>query len=893
MSLPFRLLLLVLCLAGTLPAYGETKRIAILPTFSDFGWNREWQHALGGFDAHLQGELLSGWKAELLSRAGLSTVVFEQKLLAAEDGTGKPVLQVLPAELLVLTVFDFQRQELRVHVCRVEPKMKLEAPKVFSVKSSEEIVEKLPQAVAMHIAQVARLELRAEKPAGPEINNSKSLRCALLEPVSESGRHDEMSKVAPMIRAVLEQALASVPTGVELVERSQLAALMEEKTTAVTGAWNANAASSLGRIARADLILVPFVHFQKSSRIHTSLFAVEVSTGRMLSCRRWMGEALAEPPPGQVKALLDDALLAAALAKRESQADDISRRHAEAEFLIGLKNDWNGLRQSSATAAQQAARFGDAAMALGQDKPQYIGRAIATYAFSAAPALAFPLRDTYEAHRDLTIELRALRKSGQLEALHADARRIFELPLIELGKNGRDWERAALANLYLRTGDPQKALNVLTAGKGALRDLASNDDLYQAVAQALMQLGRYQECVDFVLSRERFSAFATLLVVDAYRALGNTHKEFKLLWHNKYITADSSGDRLVRLLELSIQENSSREALGYLMTYANAWQRNASLLRLPIVRARIAAGQKELAISDAQCFLLSARREKDVEGQKALSAILSELGAQPLEALPTARAFITLPASCSIQLIHDQTIDPKHASEVATHLSGFWGCIVKVRPVKLEVKKFASYNPLAQTVDGNAFAKMLLRVDLPDEATLGTVLLTQTKLISKEKDYVGDLYSTHAGGDTVLSDHYLRKFKGQDKRPLPLIDAIAASPLNGVNVVLWRESRKDDDESLTLSPVPPDTFASNGLLYVNDRELGISPRTGAFLQKFDGPALLNAVKDYRATALKEELATVCPDAALAAEISGQLAGSTPIIVSPPVQPAIPPPSTKP
>lgn len=881
MSFPRRWLLFLLCLVCALPVSGETKRIAILPTFSDFGWNREWQHALGGFDAHLQGELLSGWNAEMLSRAGLSTVVFEQKLLAAGDGTGKKVLQVLPADLLVLTAFDFQRQELRVHVCRVESGMKLGPPKVFPVKSSEDIVEKLPQAVATHIAQVAKLELRSGKQAAAEINNSRGLRCALLEPVSESGRHDEMSKIAPMIRAVLEQALVSVPTGFELVERTQLAALMEEKTTAVTGAWNANAASSLGRIAGADLILVPFVHFQKTSRIHTSLFAVEASTGRMLSCRRWIGEALEEPPPGLVKALLDDALRAAALAKGESQEDDVSRRHAEAEFLIGLKNDWNGLRQSYATTAQQAARFGDAAMALGQDNPQYIGRAIATYASSAAPALAFPLRDEYEAHRDLTIELRELRKSGQLEALYADARRIFELPLIELGKNGRDWERATLATLYMRTGDPQKALSVLTAGKGALRDLASNNDLYQAVAQALMQLGRYQECADFVLSREQFSAFATLLVVDAYRAMGNTHREFELLWHNKYITADSSGDRLVRLLELSIKENRAQEALGYLMTYANAWQRNANLLRLPVLRARIAAGQKELAISDAQCFMLSARREKDAEEQKALTAILSELGAQLLEALPPACAFITLPASCSIQLLHDQTIDPKHASEMATHLAGFWGCTVKVRSVKFDVKKFASYNPLAQSVDGKAFARVLLRVDLPDEATLGTVLLTQTKLISKEKDYVGDVYSSHAGGDTVLSDHYFRKFKGQDKRPLPLIDAIAACPLTGVRVMLWKESQKADDESLTLSPVPPDAFAANGLLYVNDRELGISPRTGAFLQKFDGPALLNAVKDYRATALKEELATLSPDAALAVEISGKLAVSPSVIVNAP------------
>jgi len=93
--------------------------------------------------------------------------------------------------------------------------------------------------------------------------------------------------------------------------------------------------------------------------------------------------------------------------------------------------------------------------------------------------------------------------------------------------------------------------------------------------------------------------------------------------------------------------------------------------------------------------------------------------------LPAAREFLTLPADCRIDLIHDQTVDPKYVGEVAAHVARFWGCAVHVRSVRLDVSKFSSYRKLSQSLDGNVFADTIARIVLPGGPALGTVLLTQ------------------------------------------------------------------------------------------------------------------------------------------------------------------------
>jgi hypothetical protein len=299
---------------------------------------------------------------------------------------------------------------------------------------------------------------------------------------------------------------------------------------------------------------------------------------------------------------------------------------------------------------------------------------------------------------------------------------------------------------------------------------------------------------------------------------------------------------------------------------------------MAIIRARIAAGQKDLAITDAQCALITASRANDPTTQKELGGILTDLGAKPLASLPAAREFLTLPADCRIDLIHDQTIDPKYAGEVAAHVARFWGCAVHVRSIRLAPSKFSSYQKLSQALDGNAFADAISRIDLPAGATLGTVLLTQTKLISTRKNHAGDIYSANSGALTILSDHYFRKFKSNDPRPLPLITAIAAADLNRVSRKIRDGSKAQGAWKNVFCPPPPDLFSSNGTLHMVALDLGISPGTGALLQKIPVQDLLSPIPESPQT--DRTMAPDPTDEPLILDLSNQLSQARPIITIP-------------
>jgi len=219
--------------------------------------------------------------------------------------------------------------------------------------------------------------------------------CSLLEPVSTGGAQAELSQISPLIRAVLKNVVAGDDAGATLVERSETAKLLDEKTLNATIGLNANGATDLGRMAKADLILIPFIHYQNSQKTGTDLFAVDVATGRMLACRSWTGALLDPPPGGVVKELLGEGLLAAGESISRPVADDPALRHAEANFIIGLKEGWAGLRQLVATEAELSIRLGDASLALASDDPALMRKAAITYYRGATPGALYPLQLEY------------------------------------------------------------------------------------------------------------------------------------------------------------------------------------------------------------------------------------------------------------------------------------------------------------------------------------------------------------------------------------------------------------------------------------------------------------------------------------------------------------------
>ncbi|MDH4443926.1 MAG: hypothetical protein QE267_02215 [Akkermansiaceae bacterium] len=855
----------------------EVPKIAFLPSFSDFDGGTPMRAALPAFDARLQAELLKGWNSEVLSRAGLSVVVFEQKLRAVGEPS-VPMLRVLPSGFLVFCVLDQPNKQLRVYVNRVSAGMALAEPRMFPIRDAKSIANELPREVAKHVAAVAGLSPN-DQAAPSRSGTQKAVVCSLLEPVNTGGANPNLGQVSPLIRAVLESLVASEEVGATLVERSESSKLLEEKAMNSINGLDSNGATHLGRMVKADLILIPFIHFQNPDRIDTDLFAVDVATGRMLACRSWTGGLLDTPPAALVRELLFEAVQTAGESSLSPVPDDRGLRHAEAGFMIGLKQGWNGLRQLVATEAELSIRLGDAALALASDDEAIMRKAAKTFYRDATPAALHPLVFEYNPDDQGISQISALKKSGQLDLLLQQARQVFELPMTELARTNADDDLQLLAELWIRLGDSTKAWSILTRGGQPIQELALKSPYYQTMVVALMNLGRYQECVDLLENRKKWNSLCTTILLDAYRALGNKQREFEIMRLNLK-SACKTERTTSRFLDLAIERGEAGPVVGAVVATGNSWMISSPRVRKSMSRARVAAGQKELAISDAQCGLIAAVKAKDVETQKEMRAIISELGASPIVSLPAAREFLVFPKGFRIDLIHDQTVDLKYVSEVAAHVAAFWGCPVHVRSVRVDLTGCSGYQKLSQALELNFFADLLTHVSFPDGSAIGTVFLTQTKLISKKKDYTGDVYCLSRGAILVLSDHYFRKFKDSDARPLPLITAIAAAKLTGVSRMVRSQTKGTGSWEEVFFPPPPDLYSANGNLHLVALDLGVSPATGAMLEKVSPSALMQSIPEINARAKAETAPPAGTDLAIIIEFNQQISEAKPTIINP-------------
>ena len=876
------------------------RRVAILPAFTDFEVESDWRRALSGFDARLQAELLKGWQVEVLSRAGLSTVVFEQKLRVATDPKA-PLYRVLPADVVVLPVFDWNKHDLRLYITPVGPSMNAGNPTVMKAKSPRDLAERLPGELARVLAHIGKLAIRepaaaSAKPA--EAQRAKSVVCALLDPISPEGELDASTvAVAPWIRAGLEQAVASGNSGaVRLVERNEIARLIEEKAlkAAFGTSLEANAAAHFGMMLKADLILVPFVHpIENKKEVEMDLFALEVSSGRLLECVSWSG-APGEPlPVERMTAFLAKASSRAVELAGQVTPDDANARHREAEFLMSLPQQWDGLRMNWHTKQQLETRLADAALALNSDDPALLEKTLESMSL---PHSSFPERIKYFPHDEWLQEVSALKKTGQLEVMRAAARRVFELPLLELQRQPSPERISLMAYYWNRMGEYQKALDCLTAGGKQEASLGDNELHYYEAAYAYMGLGRYKECAETVLRQKKFSENAMKLVADAYRGLGEDEKEFKMLWGNiRHLNIEL--DRYARLLDLAVKLGRAPEVLKW-YGLRGLWEFHSEPFVLAAgVRARLAAGQKDIAISEAQCALINARRERRERDEsliKDLEKTLADLGEKPLDHLLRAGDFVKLPPDCVIHLIHDQTIDAAHARAVAGHVAEFWGCPVQIWPVKLDARKLSFYKPLGQTLECRRLMRILMEAALPSQKYLGRAFLTREKLNAFGGNGVwGDFYLRATPKLSVVSDHFLEKsvkFRKIEVRPLAFIDAIAVSAFESVNNAIWKHLRSDKDSAGGFIPVPPELFSTpGGLVWINDHDLGISKRTASVLREITWDEIAAAISKNDDPNYEMQDAPLDPkDRPIIEDLSRQLQSMKPETVLPP---AVPSPAT--
>jgi len=861
----------------TNPIQGPTQRLAILPAFVDEDCTSEWRSALNSFDARVQAELLANWNVEVLSRAGLSAVAFESKLRAATDAQ-EPALRVLPADAVMISVFDTTRHELRVHITLIRESTELGQPLIIAVNSAADLRDRVPAEAARQIAHAAQLGGK-DRTVGlsppPPLPGGATLALALFDPVSVDGRQSKATvEQAPLLRAVLEQTLATGAVGeVRLLERDETARLLEEQTlkALATPGAEANAASRIGRIRKADLILLPVAQARADRESESILFAIEATTGRMLDCVSWRGATGAPPPLPPIRDFLVRAARGAGLARSTGKPDGVHERYIEAELLVSLLEKWNGLRMSVATRSQIAIRLADAALGLVADDPERTQRMIEALIEEALPAPIHPLAGKFLSHDFHENEIEALRKSGQLAALRSAARHVFELPLQELGRDQSAARCVLAARFWNRMGEHDKVVAEVGDAPWERFGKAKSDQIVFELAVAQMGLGRHEACIATLAKIDSPSRAVRRFEMDAYRAMGDEAKEWEFLWDHRE-SIGFSPDRLAHLLDLAPKYGKSHEALQFLANDAHEWARDELVVQFAVIRVRLAINQTDLAASDAQCVLLNARRMGDSDAIKEAEGILAKVGAPALDHLLPIGEYLKLPSDCVIHLIHDQTVPPKQALATARYLADFWRCPVLVWPVTFSAKQLSFYHPLAQAIDSRKLHSLLKQARLPRQRAITCVFLTQEKFVVPGSD----VFSTFSPRVEVLSIHYFSKYAAWDTRPLPLITAIAVSHCGSVRRALEERLHADSDIANDFAPLQPDIFCNNGHLTMNRFELGVSSRTAKVAARLTWEEI-QATLDADPGSYYETEPT---DRALVDDLSKQLGSLSPKVVAP-------------
>lgn len=868
-----------------------TPRIAVLSSLSDVGASGPIRWWLAGFDAALQAELLENWDVVMLSRAGLSNIVFEQKLAIARGESDLPP-QVPAADHLVFSILDSNRGELRMHVMKVGDEMKLTPARTFRYGDYRKLGGPFAKQVAGELAKQLRLEKLAKDGKPPEATQkdegSPALKIALLNPLAARSVKEQGSQLAPLLRANLELALANAPFPYELVERERVSTLMDELALGESGAADANGAAKFGRMVGADLILMPYVHPAQGEAVHVTVLAIESTNGRIIAGRSWTADALAAPPEAFFTALSNEAVTRRQAAIRVWPGEE-SMRHAEARFLGGLPGASLGLRASRAVRAELALGWASSALALSHDDLELMRSLVGKLIYPAIPYQT-ALEIKYHAALDVTRIHNHLIESGVMAELQRQARHIFTMPLAELLADrelladGNTIDLGRMVQLEYCTGNPQAAVDLVEKNSRPFDELIRYTFVRKHYIRALVDLGRYEECQNILsrFSRTHLDSDFYFVGLDVLRALGDTENE--LNYFKDTARARMKTHRLTdlaRFFELSLKHGNERWALLAYSFYTDSWLRDSELIREPLVRLRIAVGQKERAISDAQCAHLSYQLEKDEGGMNRIAAILTELGAKPLEALPPPADFIRLAPGTHLDLLHDQGIPKKRAETLALRIANLWGCEVHVIPFKLDATRVKSYRQISRSLHGRELANALMTVARPDGNAFQTIFLTSAKLHDGKEGKWADIFSAPAAwsaADLVSSYYFDRQSKPGDRSLEE--DLVIACSLPLAWTQMSEAAKKGGEGVEWFTPMPPDMFAISRNLTLRHRMPGISPDTGRRLGEVSPEKWASLAAEARSKSLEYIKSKPQPDAEYFLSITQDIAKAPVTIVKP-------------
>ena len=250
-------------------------------------------------------------------------------------------------------------------------------------------------------------------------------------------------------------------------------------------------------MAKADLLLIPYVHETTINKVRSDLFAVDINGGLITACSSWEGASDAPPPADKVVSVLREGMINRVKEKKLLAKKQQELRHAEAAFLTEISA--GGARPRISTRQNTLLRLADAIIGLTADDGKLMGSLLDKFWSGVIPKSNYNLQAKYFPRTFYLDEKTDIKKSGFLARFQAEAREVLQRPFEELAKSGSDIDKFRLANFYLCEDEPAKALAALMANVGSLAELFKNDMFIGLAASALLDLKRYRECADLSL----------------------------------------------------------------------------------------------------------------------------------------------------------------------------------------------------------------------------------------------------------------------------------------------------------------------------------------------------------------------------------------------------------
>lgn len=797
--------LAVLCAAA-----GAVQRsVAVMPPLLQGKTTPEVEQVAADFQEVLLSNLYLKYDLIAVSRSQLSIIAFENQLRVAKDPAIRE-FRVLSCDYVIFSVYDPEKKEMRIYPVGVNEGKPGLHPVTVKLDSNNNIFAAAYRASHV-LASHLLLSNARETKSGAEVADAKEPFHVAVSATAHAELSRKSAGVTRLLDAMLVerlQALEAAGAAVMVVDRQSIAQVMDEYAlSGLTGEM----AMSLANIQKADVLIQPRVVRDGGENVSV-LTAVEPQTGALLAVDIFRGDELSTE---DVQGFIDKCRSAVQYTRSEGLKDKEMIRKEVAMYLKVMERSFV-LRMEKEYKQALMMEMGQAAVGLCAVVPEV--RA--------------------ETMKDVVYKLSYKETVPYYDEMY---RRNFYQPVMSLEKD-LSWESLLSQVSYWRhLKHYEKALGFLRQ-PGAEE---ARDTLYQTEANLLFRMKRYQECVDVIVPRKKFSDWAMFMAVDCYRELGQYEKELDLLYKNGR-RIGTNMERSLRLLELTHQYRGAAEAAACWRERIHEQIQVEPEVVFEAAGYYLEAGEREKAIELYRSMIfrlvdgVNYPRDKRTKAHRARKE-LRKLGVTEVKYVPIAPASVHhFDKNLVIEVITDRTLDEGEIKASCRELADFWGMEVHLYYGVMNFSQSPTYDRVQRDIsDDDARNEMRYFQEPKSDRVVYRYFYTDQSMSSSTGSVTGNIGGAYGCSFGMMTSFYDRKGLKWEPRPMYRLNTLKLARL-----VVVQQSMEDHDLALELV-VQPYIFSNNRYLYYNYNRLSISPECVGKLAKLTQDQLMETVRKNR------------------------------------------------